>query len=143
MNSCSGVISSEVFAMPIVYEPLESVLKKTQSAIVAEVKDVGAAQEDRFHRTIEFDAILVEYIFGELPMHEELRFIYSEGRPHVREEMRVSPLMSGSGLEFQLNRGDKVIVLIGSENNISTSLNVLRVEPYKSLTALERYRRKQ
>lgn len=127
-----ALLSSGVFAMHIVYEPLDAVVKKSRCALLVEIQSVGSAQGDSFNKTIEIRAKPLKSIFGKMPSNEELSFIYSEGRPHVRGNTEVSPLVSGSGLEFNIKRMAKVIVLIDGNNNISKSLKVLRIEPEES-----------
>lgn len=131
-----AVFSSVVFATQIFYEPLDSVVKKTQYALLVEIQSIGSVQEDKFDKKIGFKAVPLKIIIGKLRRNKELTFMYSEGKPHVRGKMMVSPRVSGSGLEFKLKRGAKVILLIARNSGLSTSLNVLRIEPEENMSAV-------
>ena len=129
-----ALFSSLAFASQIFYEPLDTVLKKTRYALLVEIQSITPVQEDRFGKTIEFTATPLKCIFGEMGTNGEVSFMYFEGKVHERGKTMVSPLVSGSGLEFKFKKGDKVILLISGNSGVSKSLNVLRIEPEENMS---------
>ncbi|WP_313914466.1 hypothetical protein [Tahibacter sp.] len=94
-----------------VHESLDSVLARTDRAVVVRVLSVRKAA-DRFAREIEIEATPQEMLIGQLPNDATLYCRYAEGVVHRRGDATVSPLVSGSGEEFDLRRGDQVILLL-------------------------------
>ncbi len=94
-----------------VHESLDSVLARTDRAVVVRVLSVRKAA-DRFTREIEIEATPQEMLIGQLPDDSTLFCRYAEGVVHRRGDATVSPLVSGSGEEFDVRRGEQVILLL-------------------------------
>ncbi len=124
--------------MHITHESLGSVIKKTNCAVIVKVQSASKPQIERFHKTINITAIPLKVIFGELNATGAVLFRYLEGRPHFRNQTTVSPLVSGSGQEFDLKKGDEAIFLLGTNNNESEYHNLLRVETKSNLQVIKR-----
>ncbi len=95
-----------------VHESLASVLARTDRAVVVRVLSVRKLPADRFARTIEIEATPQEMLIGQLPDDATLYCRYAEGVVHRRGDATVSPLVSGSGEEFGVRRGEQVILLL-------------------------------
>jgi hypothetical protein len=123
-------------ASSIVHETLEKVLARTTAALVADVEKVGPAQRAGIWMEIELKVKPVRRIFGGL--NDDTKSFscrYSEGLPHERGDEMVSPLVSGSGTEFDLKKGERVILLLsGAATDKPRSL--LRAEPLSSLNRI-------
>ena len=94
-----------------VHESLDSVLARTDRAVVVRVLSVRKAA-DRFTREIDVEATPQEMLIGQLPDDATLFCRYAEGAVHRRGDATVSPLVSGSGEEFSVRRGEQVILLL-------------------------------
>jgi hypothetical protein len=95
-----------------VHESLDSVLVRTDRAVVVRVLSVRKLPADRFARAIEIEATPQEMLIGQLPDDATLYCRYAEGVVHRRGDATVSPLVSGSGEEFGVRRGEQVILLL-------------------------------
>lgn len=95
-----------------VHESLDSVLARTDRAVVVRVLSVRKLPADRFARAIELEATPQEMLIGQLPDDATLFCRYAEGVVHRRGDATVSPLVSGSGEEFDVRRGEQVILLL-------------------------------
>ncbi len=115
--------------MQIKYEPLESVVQKSRAALVVDIISVSPFQEDGYWQSIEFHATSTSKLFGDEPLGQELDCRYWQGIPHRRGDRAVFPLVTGSGLEFGLKKGDRMIVLLREPEGEDELIEVLRVEP--------------
>lgn len=94
------------------HESLDSVLARTDRAVVVRVLSVRTLPADRFAHAIEIEAMPQEMLIGQLPDDATLVCRYAEGTVHRRGDATVSPLVSGSGEEFDVRRSDQVILLL-------------------------------
>src|ERR1700732_3099441 len=81
----------------------------------------------------------VEPLFGDELARQSLACSYRQGLVHRRGDMVVAPLISGSGIEFGIKSGDRVILLIEAGVDESGSCNVLRIEPLERRDAITRF----
>ena len=102
---------------------------------MVEVERIGVPRIEGFFTTIEISAKPVEILFGKVA-EDMVNCEYSQGRPHERGGMRVSPMVYGSGQEFQLKKGDRVIFLLADEKSL------LRVEPLDKLGQIRQLSKK-
>jgi hypothetical protein len=114
-------------AMRPSYESLDRVLARTRVAIVAEIGRVEETRLGDIAREIAFSATPFETIFGSDVPFGPLDCRYRQGLVHRRGDLTVAPLISGSGIEFRVKPGDRVILLIGVAEG-AESCNVLRIE---------------
>jgi len=112
-------------------EPLEQVIKKTRLAVVASASDMSTRREGTAWKVLEFRADVVRTIFGG-PAQAVLRCTYEEGQPHRRGQTTVSPRVTGSGIEFNIQAGDRVVVLIEHAPAHENDCRALRIEPLSS-----------
>jgi hypothetical protein len=126
-------LPSRAVASTIVHETLETVLKTTTVALVADVQKVGPVEKQGIWRELELSVKPVRILFGKLDdKAKAFSCRYSEGAPHTRGGTMVSPLVSGSGYEFQLKKGNRVIVLL-SQQSADKPGKLLRIEPLSNL----------
>jgi hypothetical protein len=111
------------------YESLDHVLARTRTAIVADIGSVEETEGPRFYRLLTFTATPVETLFGKNFTTHRIACRYLEGLVHRRGDMMVAPLISGSGMEFGIKPGERVILLIAADANEQGEYNVLRIEP--------------
>lgn len=104
-----------------VHESLDSVLARTDRAVVVRVLSVHKLPADRFARAIEIEATPQEMLIGQLPDDATLYCRYAEGIVHRRGDATVSPLVSGSGEEFDVRRGEQVILLLAPAQPAETA----------------------
>jgi argonaute-like protein implicated in RNA metabolism and viral defense len=128
-------------ATQIVHESLESVLQKSRAAVVVEVTSVSEPRVDGYWQNVDFQARSIRTLFGDRQPAQRLACRYAQGLPHRRGDMAVSPLITGSGLEFRLKKGDQVIVLIGAREGATEVVDVLRVEPLSSEPAIQKHQK--
>ncbi len=99
------------------HQRLSEVVAKTGAAFVAEVLSAKHETEG-FWRKAELVIKPTEGLFGLPSKRKTFRCVYSQGMPHWRQSERgrmlVSPLVSGSGIEFDIVRGDRAIFLAES-----------------------------
>lgn len=126
-------LKSRAMASMIVHETLEKVLKRTAVALVVDVEKVGPVEQNGIWREVELKVKPVRLLFGRSdPKARAFSCRYSEGVPHKRGEVTVSPLVSGSGHELHVKKGDRVIVLL-AERSADQPQSLLRIEPLSSL----------
>jgi len=121
----------------IIYRTLDEVLNKAEAALIVEIDSVSEPIKRGFLVHVDFDARPIKTLFGSVESGESLSLTYSEGRPYYQGRTR-SPLVSGSGLEFGLKKGDRVIVLLEAKDSRVERLPVLRVEPITQLKTIQR-----
>jgi hypothetical protein len=120
-------------AATIGHETLDRVLKRTAVALVVDVEKVGPVEQTGIWREIELSVKPVRILFGKLDSKTKaFSCRYAEGVPHKRGETTVSPLVSGSGHELHVKKGDRVIVLL-SERSADQPQTLLRIEPLSRL----------
>jgi hypothetical protein len=98
----------------VVRESLDSVAARASRIVVAELLSVEA-QDDDASLGVVVEAEPQQLLAGEAltdaaPLHCE----YRENRPQKRGSAMLSPLVSGSGEEFQIRHGERVILLIAA-----------------------------
>jgi len=123
-------------ASSIVHESREAVLVRTQRAIVAEVRGVQSGPDDEFSRVVTLRIQPIRSVFGAAVTRQKMRCEYREGRPHRRGNTAVSPLVSGSGNEFDLKRGERVLLLLAETAKDNPQCAILRVEPIANEQAI-------
>jgi predicted membrane metal-binding protein len=122
-------------ASPLSREPLSAVLARAQTVVAAEILQVGAIQRDAFRQSVDLQARLLRTLQGPSLANVLLSCRHAQGVAHQRGDTRVWPLLSGSGIEFDLQRGQQVILLIAAEP-ASGECEVLRAEPLQSEAAI-------
>jgi hypothetical protein len=120
------------YSMQIQVDPLEKVLKSTEVAVIADILSVADRSNSAMWRSITFHAKVVKTIFGEDIKSPMLHCLYQQGRPHQRGTKFVSPLVTGSGIEFDIKSGDRVIFLIERAPVETKTCLVLRIETLKN-----------
>jgi hypothetical protein len=126
-------------ATMVVFERLDGVLARTRSAIVAEISSAPERGDSGIWATLAFRARSVETLFGKSAGRRELDCRYTQGKAHHRGELAVSPLISGSGMEFDAKQGDRVILLIGVADAPGEACKVLRMEPLEQKERIRRH----
>ncbi|MEO8153127.1 MAG: hypothetical protein ABI605_08670 [Rhizobacter sp.] len=121
-------------------ESLEQVIKGTRLAVVAGVTKVSTRCEGAAWKVLEFQAKVVRTLFGE-PRLALLRCTYEEGQPHHRGQTTVSPRVTGSGIEFNVKAGDRMVLLIEHTPTSENDCRVLRIEPLSSEQLVKDLRR--
>jgi hypothetical protein len=120
--------STEVGSMERHTESLEQVIKGTRLAVVASASHVSTRREGTAWKVLEFRADVVRTIFGG-PAPAVLRCTYEEGQPHHRGQTTVSPRVTGSGIEFDIQAEDRMVVLIEHAPTDENDCRALRIEP--------------
>jgi hypothetical protein len=87
--------------------------------------------------------MLVKTLFGENPKTSQLDCQYWQGMPHWRGQVAVSPLVSGSGIEFQVVPGDRVVLLLEDVPTQASACRILRIEPLQSEALVKSSKGKQ
>jgi hypothetical protein len=128
----AALFCSPALAMQIHHQPLDSVLEKTRLALVAEIRTVSEPRRDGFWVQVDLTAAPVRVLFGSLDQARPLACTYAQGLPHRRGKTDVSPLVSGSGLEFRMKEGDRVILLVSQPASAGGACTLLRVEPLEN-----------
>jgi hypothetical protein len=136
----AAILFGQANAMQIVHKSLDAVLSEADAALVVEVDAVSEQVKEGFWVHVDFDARPLKTLFGSVESADTLLLTYYQGMPHYRGNTPVSPLVSGSGLEFNLKKGDHVIVLLKANDLRAGRLSVLRVEPLTQLKAIQRVR---
>jgi hypothetical protein len=125
-----GLLSaSSSVAMRPAHESLERVLARASAAIVADIGSVEERSDRQIYRELVFAATPVEILFGEGYAAPLLDCRYEQGLVHRRGDLVVAPLISGSGMEFDIKSGDRVILLIAGDGTRAGTCQVLRIEP--------------
>jgi hypothetical protein len=133
------LLSSPCIAMKPAYESLDHVLARTRTAIVADIGSVEETEGPRFYRLLTFTATPVETLFGKNFATHRIACRYLEGLVHRRGDTMVAPLISGSGMEFNIKAGDRVVLLIAADANEQGEYSVLRIEPLDRRDAIEQF----
>lgn len=92
-------------ASPIAREPLQAVLARAQSVVVVELAQVGERSREGYWQSLTVQARALRTLYGPAPAVSLLQCRYAQGMPHRRGDSEVWPLLSGSGMEFDLRRG--------------------------------------
>ena len=124
--------------MQIIKESLESVLNKTRYALIVEVQSVSAVSDGPYHRELDVTARLLKPIFGQWTAQATFVCRYSEGLPHQRGNKSISPLVTGSGLELEVQNGEQVILLLADDPIDTGACTLLRIEPITQVSFLMR-----
>ncbi|MDR2220117.1 MAG: hypothetical protein LBE24_05995 [Methylobacillus sp.] len=133
------IISGQANAMQIMYQSLDEVLGEAETVFVAEIGSVAEPVKQGNFIHVDFDARPLKVLYGSVQSEAPLMLTYTQVMPHYREGKAVSPLVSGSGSEFDLKQGDHVIILLGTQDVHAKRWSVLRVE---AMTQLEEIQRK-
>ncbi|MGI9303914.1 MAG: hypothetical protein ACR2RB_14630 [Gammaproteobacteria bacterium] len=116
--------------MQIQHESLEAVKGMATIGVVAKLRSVSDSRKEGYWIAVDFTAVPIEIIYGKVASDNVLSFTYSQGIPHRRGDVTVSPLVTGSGLELKTKRGDHVILLLSAPDSTNTKrLQLLRMEP--------------
>jgi hypothetical protein len=129
--------------MQVHFEPLDAVLTRAQVALVADISTVAHAPAGPYTRELTLRATLVKTVFGESPKTSQLDCLYREGVPHWRGQVAVSPLVTGSGIEFTVAPGERVVLLLADVPTESNACRVLRIEPPQNETLVKSGKEKQ
>lgn len=122
-------------ASPVSREPLQAVLARAQSVVVVEVAGVGERQREGYWQWLTLQARPLRTLSGPAPTVSLLHCRHAQGMPHRRGDSEVWPLLSGSGMEFDLRRGETVILLIAAAASPG-DCEILRVEPLHNEAAI-------
>jgi hypothetical protein len=138
MTLLMGLLSaSSSVAMRPAHESLERVLARTGAAIVADIGSVEERSDHQIYRELVFAATPVETLFGEGFAAPLLDCRYEQGLVHRRGDLVVAPLISGSGMEFGIKTGDRLILLLAADTNAPSACKVLRIEPLERRKAIK------
>ena len=126
-----------------IHEALEKVVRRTETAFIAKIVGVREIDDSAaFAKTLAFEVNPVRTIFGTHVPAPSLTCLYTEGRPHVRGALAVSPLVSGSGLELQVKPGDEMIFLVANVRTQmkagSDACKLLRIETVQNESLVTR-----
>ncbi|MCL2161926.1 MAG: hypothetical protein FWH56_08625 [Betaproteobacteria bacterium] len=127
------ILFGQANAVLINYRSLDEVLNEAEAVLMVEIDSVSEPVKKGFFVHIDFDARLLKTLFGSVGSDESISLTYSQGMPQPNR----SPLVSGSGREFNLKKGDRVIVLLKANDSGEERLPVLRVEPITQLKAIQ------
>lgn len=117
------------FSMQVIYQSLDQVLPRTETAIVADVLHAETQRDSPYWRSLVLQVTPVSTLFGRKAAQRTLQCRYEEGIPHQRGERGISPLASGSGIEFDVVAGNRVILLLAQAPADADDCQVLRIEP--------------
>lgn len=106
---------------------LEDAIGRSRLAVVVEIAAIKYEVSPMW-RVQALQAAPLKTLFGKPVTTPLLTCRYSEGRAHLRGETRVSPLVTGSGMEFSIKPKDRVILLIADEEPGSSGCEVVRIE---------------
>lgn len=118
------------------FEALEKVAARASLAVVVDVVSVEVRRDSPFWQSLSLRVSPVTTIFGQGVGLFGRRCRYEEGVPHRRHGREVSPLATGSGMEFQVVAGDRVLLLLDQLPAGSGDCRVLRIEPPESQDAV-------
>ena len=140
--SLAGLVwSSQGVATQVHSRSLEDVLKETQLAVVVEVQNLVDHRDSATWRSLTLSVKVNRIVFGGEIEASVLRCSYEEGQPHWRGPKAVSPLVSGSGMEFKVKVGERVLLLIAQHASAAPeACTVLRIEPEGSESLVKRKR---
>ncbi|CAN5203027.1 hypothetical protein BH10PSE17_BH10PSE17_08310 [soil metagenome] len=99
-----------------------------RQAIVVDIVRATTSQRDRYHDDVVVEARSVRVIFGPPIQDAGIICTFSHGRAHHRGNMMVEPRPAGSGIEFSLSAGERVIFLVARETAQGTGCKLLRVD---------------
>jgi hypothetical protein len=127
-------------AMLAIRESLDKIIALSSSAIVADILDGPVARRTEVADEVEFHARPVATLFGDGLAGRDLDCRYQEllGLDHGVQVF--APLISGSGIEFNVKKGDRIILLIGAPGSPSDRCRVLRIEPLDHQDRIRRSR---
>ncbi len=130
------------------YESLESVIQRSELALITSI--ISTEEVVDGHKMIlHLDARRINSIFGPLPNKNAIRCIFTEDRladPFIRDDdgnpigriMSPELYTSGSGIEFDVSAGDKVILFLESNDTIIEGrTRLLRIEPIGRLDQIK------
>ncbi|MBT3881384.1 MAG: hypothetical protein HON76_09955 [Candidatus Scalindua sp.] len=122
------------------YESLESVIQKTELALIVSVITTEEVV-DGHKMVLHLDARRINSIFGSLPNKNVIKCVFIEDKPDdpymrgkdgkiIGRRMPADIYTSGSGLEFRISAGDKVILFLESDETLPEGhTRLLRIEP--------------
>jgi hypothetical protein len=111
------------------HKSLEEVLSKASTALIVRVFRVSEPVAHGLFVRREFFVDCERILLGK---KKKNRFscAYEQGLPHRRGQMQVSPLVSGSGFEMTLKKGDRAVFLLASNGML------LRAESLEKLNQI-------
>jgi len=122
-------------------QSLEDAIGRSRLAVVVEIV-AGKYETSPKWRVLRLKAVPVRTLFGKPVTDSMLTCRYSEGRAHLRGETRISPLVTGSGIEFSIKPKDRVILLIADEVPGDSGCEVVRIEGLETEDAIKKHGRK-
>jgi len=114
---------------------LEDAIGSSRLAVVVEIT-AGKYETSPMWRVLTLQAAPLRTLFGKPVTTPLLTCTYSEGRAHLRGETRISPLVTGSGIEFSIEPKDRVILLIADEEPGNSGCEVVRIESMENEGAI-------
>lgn len=120
---CASAVASSISR-----ESLPAVRQRSQSIVIGELVRVGETRREGYWQSVDLRVRALETLSGTAMQPPLQDCSYREGLPHQRGDTRVWPLSSGSGIEFGLKAGDRVILLLAAAA-ADGACEVLRAEP--------------
>jgi hypothetical protein len=111
------------------HKSLEEVISGTSTILIVRVLRVDEPATHGFFLKQEFFVGCERVLLGKIRKNW-FPCVYEQGMPHRRGQMQVSPLVSGSGLETTLKKGDRAVFLFASDGTL------LRAEPLESVNQI-------
>ena len=117
-------------ASQIVHEARDAVRARAATGVVVDVRAVDVRDDGAYWRELALRIDPVRIVFGKALPIGTRRCVYREGRPHRRGEVTVSPLVSGSGAEFDVRRSDRVMLWLAKSgaDDAADRCSILRIE---------------
>ena len=95
----------DALSMQLHSRPLTDVLAQTHVVVVADIQTRSEHRANSMWRSLSITAEVVRVVVGGKPKSSLMQCTYEEGAPHMRGSSAVSPLISGSGIEFDVQAG--------------------------------------
>jgi hypothetical protein len=131
----AALCSTSCVAMKTNDRGLEDAIGRARLAVVVEIAAMKY-EENPMWRVLALQAAPLKTLFGKPVTAPVLNCRYSEGRAHLRGETRISPLVTGSGMEFSIKPKDRIILLIADEDPGNSGCEVLRIESLENVGAI-------
>jgi len=132
-----ALCSSSSFGMKVESRSLKDVAAGSAVGVVADILDAPQIRDDRFTHMMTLRVEVVSTVYGGTVEPGGLTCRYEEGRPHQRGNMRVWPLISGSGMEWEIKKSQRVILMLKHHPAMAPDCEVLRMEPIENQDAVE------
>lgn len=123
--------------MQIHHRTLDEVINASDIIIEADIIDRPSITHiNNTCEEVTFTVQPTQLIKGKLSLGKPLKLIYAQALPHQRSNQKVSPLITGSGIELIAEKGNRQIVLIKEENH---QLSLLRLETLDRKNEIKHY----